>query len=392
MTRTSSNRVSQSAPFLLLVLADLKAIISDKAIAITLFGGVLFYSILYPLPYLNEVPTAQQLVVVDLDNSSLSRTLVRHTDASPKLELIGKVATLSDAKHAIESGKAHGVLVIPEGFRRDLYLGRQVTLSIGGDANYFLVYSAVVEGLVSVGIDTQKQVQFAGLLKQGSQPEQAKQSLNSVKLNSLAVFNPNLGYMGYVVPGVLLLVLHQTLLIGAGILGAGQWQTKGDWLRVNPLMIILARLTAFAVLYSMFSAYYLGYCYYFYDLRAMASLAQLGLFMLPYILSTAAAGIAMSCLFSRRDLPTQVVLLISMPLLFLTGFIWPLSLIPEPLIWLSQLVPAIPGIMAMLKLNQMGAEWSCVFQTWLQLWALFAGYILLAYVGISWRRRNSGLV
>ena len=33
-----------------LMLTELKAIISDKAIAVTLFGGVLFYSILYPLP------------------------------------------------------------------------------------------------------------------------------------------------------------------------------------------------------------------------------------------------------------------------------------------------------------------------------------------------------
>lgn len=31
-----------------LILTELKAIISDKAIAVTLFGGVLFYSILYP--------------------------------------------------------------------------------------------------------------------------------------------------------------------------------------------------------------------------------------------------------------------------------------------------------------------------------------------------------
>lgn len=374
--------------FLGLVLRDLKAIVTDKAIAITLFGGIIFYSFLYPLPYLNEVPTSQQLVVVDLDKSSLSRTLIRHADASPKLKVVGQVPNLSDAKHWIESGKARGVLAIPAGFRRDLYLGRQVTLSFGGDANYFLVYSAVVEGLVSVGIDTQKLVQFSGLLKQGEQPEQAKQSLNSVKLNSLAAFNPNLGYMGYVVPGVLLLVLHQTLLIGAGILGAGQWHKKGDWLTVSPVLLVAARLSAFGFIYLFFSAYYLGYCYYFYDLKMLASLTELALFMLPFILATAAAGIAFSCLFIRRDLPTQVVLLISMPLLFLTGFIWPLSLIPDPLVWFSQLIPAVPGIMAMLKLNQMGAEWSSVFNVWVQLWGLFVVYVCLSIAGIHWRKQN----
>ena len=374
--------------FLHLVIADLKAIVTDKAIAITLFGGIVFYSLLYPLPYLNEVPTSQQLVVVDLDKSSLSRTLIRHADASPKLKVAAQVTNLKEAKHWIESGRAQGVLAIPAGFRRDLYLGRQVTLSFGGDANYFLVYSAVVEGLVSVGIDAQKLVQFSGLLKQGAQPEQARQSLNSVRLNSLAAFNPNLGYMGYVVPGVLLLVLHQTLLIGAGILGAGQWQRKGEWLTVSPILLVAARLSALCFIYLFFSAYYLGYCYYFYGLSMLASLVEIGLFMLPFILATAAAGIAFSCLFTRRDLPTQIVLLISMPLLFLTGFIWPLSLIPEPLVWFSQLIPAVPGIMAMLKLNQMGAEWASVFNVWLQLWALFLGYSCLSVVGVYWRRKK----
>ena len=110
-----------------LVSAELKAIVADKAIAVTLFGGVLFYSVLYPLPYLHQVPTEQQLVVVDLDRSSLSRRLIRHEDASAKISVIGQVTSISQAQSWIESGRAHGLLVIPEGFRRDLLLGKGVT-------------------------------------------------------------------------------------------------------------------------------------------------------------------------------------------------------------------------------------------------------------------------
>ncbi|MGL4895079.1 MAG: ABC transporter permease, partial [Shewanella sp.] len=110
-----------------LVICELKAIVSDKAIAVTLFGGVLFYSVLYPLPYLHQVPTEQQLIVVDLDHSSLSRQLIRHADASAKIQVIGQVGSITAAKQFIETGKAHGLLVIPAGFRRDLLLGKGVT-------------------------------------------------------------------------------------------------------------------------------------------------------------------------------------------------------------------------------------------------------------------------
>ncbi|GIU20408.1 hypothetical protein TUM4644_09740 [Shewanella colwelliana] len=206
-----------------LMMADLKSIVTDKAIAITLFGGVLFYSVLYPLPYLNEVPTKQQIVVIDGDHTSLSRQLIRHADASPKLDVVGQLTTIDQAQQWVASGKAHGFMVIPENFRRDLIRQKGVTLAYGGDANYFLIYSAVVEGLMSVGIDAGKYVQFNGLLARGSSAKQVKHDLDPIKLNSVPAFNPSLGYTPYVVPGVLLLVLHQTLLIGAGILGAGQW-------------------------------------------------------------------------------------------------------------------------------------------------------------------------
>ena len=81
-----------------LIINELRAILADKTIVITVFGGVLFYAILYPLPYLNQVPTEQQLVVVDHDNSSLSRQLIRHADASAKIQVAAKVGSIDEAK------------------------------------------------------------------------------------------------------------------------------------------------------------------------------------------------------------------------------------------------------------------------------------------------------
>ncbi|WP_077755878.1 ABC transporter permease [Shewanella psychrophila] len=372
-----------------LVSAELKAIVADKAIAVTLFGGVLFYSVLYPLPYLHQVPTEQQLVVVDLDHSSLSRRLIRHADASAKISVIGQVTSISQAQSWIESGRAHGLLVIPEGFRRDLLLGKGVTLSYGGDASYFLIYSAVAEGLVTAGMDAGKQVQLLGMLAKGEAPKQADLSLNSVKINSVPAFNPSLGYTPYVVPGLFLLILHQTLLIGTGILGAGQWRRKGYWREISPLQLVCGRISAFMLIYLFFSSFYVGFCFYWYQVSVQASLSLVTLWMLPFLLATSAAGIALSCLFVRRDLPTQVLLLVSMPIMFVSGFVWPLALIPEPLIWLSQVVPAVPAIMGMLELNQMGASWSSVMPKWLQLWALFAMFFMLAWYGVTRRLESA---
>jgi ABC-2 type transport system permease protein len=371
-----------------LIVAECKAILADKAIVMTLFGGVLFYSVLYPLPYLNQVPTEQKVVVVDHDNSSLSRLVTRHADASAKIKILAKVSSIEQAQMWIDQGKAHGLLVIPTNFRRDLLLGKGATLSYGGDASYFLIYSAVVEGLVSAGIDASKQVQLIGLLARGQNPQLAQQAVNSININSVPAFNPSLGYTPYVVPGLFLLILHQTLLIGTGILGAGQWRKPGYWQQVRPVTLVLARLSVFMMIYALFSSFYLGFCFYWYKVSVVATVIEVGLFMLPFLLATGSLGIYLSSLFNRRELPTQLYLLVSMPILFVSGFVWPIALIPEPLVLASQVIPAVPAIMGMLELNQLGAGWSAVMPKWLQLWGLFAVFVTMAIVAIGRKQKN----
>jgi ABC-2 type transport system permease protein len=371
-----------------LIVAECKAILADKAIMVTLFGGVLFYSVLYPLPYLYQVPTEQKVVVVDHDNSSLSRLVTRHTDASAKIKILANLNSIDQAQAWIDQGKANGVLVIPADFRRDLLLGKGATLSYGGDASYFLIYSAVVEGLVAAGIDASKQVQLIGLLARGQNPELAQQAVNPININSIPVFNPSLGYTPYVVPGLFLLILHQTLLIGTGILGAGQWRKPGYWQQVSPVTLVLARLSVFMMIYALFSSFYLGVCFYWYKVSVVATVVEVGLFMLPFLLATGALGIYLSSLFNRREFPTQLYLLVSMPILFVSGFVWPLALIPAPLVLASQVIPAVPAIMGMLELNQLGAGWSAVMPKWLQLWGLFALFVTMAIMAIARKQQD----
>lgn len=368
---------------------ELKAIISDKAIAITLFGGVLFYSVLYPLPYLNEVPTKQLIVVVDNDLSSLSREFIRQAEASPKLKVIGIVASLAEAKNAIINGKAHGLLAIPAGFERDLVSGKGVTVAAAGDASYFLVYSTIAEGLIGVSQDLAASLKYQSLLAHGVSPQSASIQISPVSIDAVPAFNLSLGYTPYVVPGLFLLILQQTLLVGTGILGAGQWQKRGYWSELSTGPLLLGRVLAFMLIYTFFASYYVGWCYLVYDAELNATLAEVGLLMLPFLLSSCLAGIALSSLFVRRELPTQAYLISSMPILFVSGFVWPLALIPEPLVAIAQLIPAVPAIMAMLAMNQMGSGFGAILWPYCQLWLMVLGFGVLAWLGVSYRLKHN---
>ncbi len=327
--------------FVDLLRLELRTLLADRAIMLTLFGGVFFYSFLYPQPYLHQLPREEAVVVVNEDGSQLSRQLEFMADATPQVKLVARANSLDEARQLMMAGKASGILHIPNHFYRDLMLGKSVTLSYAGDASYFLVYGTIAEGLAQAGGTLAAQVKVARLLSHGEALPQAAMGWNAVALNVVPVFNPTMGYVNYVVPAVFVLILHQVLLMGAGILGATQNQRScrgehGYWQSAPVLPLLLARTLVLAGLFLLPVSYFLGFCFDHYNIARHADPVQLWLFALPFLLATCWFGVVLGAIFTRRDLPTQVVLISSLPLVFLAGFIWPLELIPAPSTgWLS---------------------------------------------------------
>ncbi len=375
---------------------ELLAVFTNPALLLTVFGGVLFYSVLYPLPYASQKPTQQKVVVVDLDASQFSRNITRMIDATPQVQITKKASSLEEATSLMDSGRFAGMLVIPENFYRDLLIGKRPSLSFAGDASYFLVFSTVLEGMSAAGQTMAAQVKVTRLMQSGQAVPLAKEQYSPVKLRLHALFNEAEGYVNYVVPAVFVLILHQTLFMGIGILCGSENEQlqsqlkKGEkvyWIQASPLVLTLVRSFVFLGIYLLLSLYYFGPCLMMYDLPRLASVLNLSVFALLFLFSVSFLGIAAGGLFKYRELATVVVLLSSLVLVFACGFIWPESAIPETLVLFVNLIPAVPAIKGFVQLNQMGASLHQVLPLMQHLAVLGIVYFLLAYLVLARRRR-----
>ena len=117
----------------------------------------------------------------------------------------------------------------------------------------------------------------------------------------------------------------------------------------------------------------------------MADPGLLLVFLLPFFLATCQLAILFGVWLPRREMATPIIIFSSLPLIFAVGFVWPQEMVPAPMAALVSLIPASSGIMGMLKLNAMGAEWSSVSALWWSLWGQVVGYGLLAWWSL--RRR-----
>ncbi|MGF1687203.1 ABC transporter permease [Photobacterium japonica] len=363
---------------------ELRAIFTNTSLLFTVFGGVLIYSFLYPMPYLHQLPREQAIVVVNLDHSTLSRDLVRMVDATPQVRVAQQAGSLTAAKALITAGQVEGLLLIPEHFNRDVLLGKSPTLAYAGDAAYFLVYGTIVEGLASAGGTLGAQIKVARMVMSGDSMVLAADQYTPIKLNAQPVFNPTMGYVNYVVPAVFVLILHQTLLIAVALLGGGQNTSRlagetGYWLQQPAWRVWLVRTTIFALMYVPLVMYYFGFSFTYYQISRLATIPDLLFVTVPFLLAVISLGMILGQLITRRELATVVVLLSSLPLVFSVGFIWPVEALPTAIYALSQLAPSTPAINAFLRLNQMGADLSQVMDYVGLLWLQAVGYGLIAY-------------
>lgn len=358
---------------------ELKSIYTNSALLLTVFGGVVMYSFLYPLPYSQQLPREQSIVVVNLDNTSTSRTLERMVDATPQVQITQHAYSLQAAKQLFNQGKVHGILLIPRHFARDLLLGESPTLAYAGDAAYFLIYGTVVEGLATAGGTLSAQAKVSRMVMSGENLVLAAQQYAPIKLSMQPVFNPTNGYINYIVPAVFVLILHQTLLIAAGLLGGGlneQRQAKqaGYWQDCSAFDMWSARAVILLLTYIPLVMYYFGFSFEFYGISRLASISHLFALIIPFLLAVIGLGMVMGELIPRKELATLIVVLSSLPLVFCAGFVWPTSELPSLLKWLAQLAPSTPAINGFLRLNQMGASFEQILPYVWQLWAQVAIY------------------
>ncbi|SON48772.1 ABC transporter permease [Vibrio tapetis] len=371
-----------------LIKKELMAILTHPAIVVTVFGGTIFYSFLYPLPYAHQVAQEQEITVVNLDKSRSSYQLERMVDATPQVKIATRAHTIEQAKQQFLNKEASGILVIPEHFYKDLLLGKSPTLAYAGDASYFLVYGTVVEGLAKASGTLGAQAKVAKLVMEGEPMALASEQHAPIHLNLKPTFNPKMGYVDYVVPAVFVIILHQTLLMGVGILTCSQRNKEGYWSEASKLQLLVVRVGCFSMLYVLLSLFYFGYSFEMYEISRLAAPIDLAIVLVPFLFSASLIGVCVGRWVPRTELVTLLVLLSSMPLIFSAGFIWPVESIPSPIVLLSNLIPSTPAIMSFLKINQMGASITQIKELVTQLWLLTLLWGVMAWISMKVKIRT----
>ena len=206
--------------------AEWRRVLGTRSAFTLLFLAPLIYGIYYPQPYLNQILRKLPIAVVDNDLSDLSRQIVETLDASGALSVVVRARTLAEARTAIDRGQAFAAVEIPPDTERDVLKGITAHIPIYADATYLFIFRSTASGVATaIGALTSDLVS-RGARSDGSLVKAKLASLSPADVLLQPIFNPVGGYASYVVPAAFMLILQQTLLIGAAML-TGSALAKG---------------------------------------------------------------------------------------------------------------------------------------------------------------------
>ena len=175
------------------------------------------------------------------------------------------------------------------------------------------------------------------------------------------VFNPVGGYASYIVPAAFILILQQTLMIGAAMLtGTALAASAG-----GAFAGVFGRGIAHLTIYLPALALYLIVLPRFYGFSTLGHLPQLFALATVFLLATSFLGQAVGAWFTRPENATLLLLATSLPQFFTAGFAWPREAIPDVATAFGRMFPADFAIDGLVRINQLGAGIWEVAHDWL---------------------------
>jgi ABC-2 type transport system permease protein len=344
----------------------------------------LIYGAYYPQPYLSQILRKIPIAVVDNDLSDLSQSIVQTLDASGAVSVAVRTSTLAEAHVAVDRGEAFAVVGIPSGTERDVLKGVAAHVPIYADATYLFVFRTTATG-IAVAINTlSAELAAGGARTDGSLAKATLAAASPAGALLQPIFNPVGGYASYIVPAALVLILQQTLLIGAAALsGLAVAQAAG-----GAFANVLGRGIAHLTLFLIPLALYLVVLPRIYGFPALGNPLQLFALASVFILATSFMGQAAGSWFKRPETPTLIFVGISLPQFFLTGFAWPREAIPERVQALGYIFPSDFAIDGLVRIDQLGASLWEVARDWRGLWILALAYFALAVMSVALVKRR----
>lgn len=290
------------------------------------------------------LPINLPVAVVDLDNTSTSRNIVRNLDAFGQTAVVAHYGNVDEARIAMQEGKIYGFFYIPKGLSSEAQSQRQPKLSFYTNNSYLIAGSLLFKDMKMMGELASGAAARKVLYAKGATESQAMAYLQPIVIDTHPLNNPWLNYSVYLcntlVPGILMLLIFMVTVYSIGV--EIKDRTAREWFRLsnNSIYIALAgKLLPQTVVFFIMGIFYNVYLYGFLHFPCNSGILPMIFATLCLVLASQCCGVAMIGTLPTLRLGLSFASLWGVISFSISGFSFPVMAMNPVLQALSNLFP-----------------------------------------------------
>lgn len=326
------------------------------------------------------LPQSLPVAVVDLDNTSTTRSLAHRLDGFQMTDVVAHYPSVTEARNAMQRNEIYGFLYIPKGTTDDLLANRQPKISFYYSNTSLSAGSMVMKDLKTISTLGSAAVGQAMLKARGATDAQIQTALQPITVDLHQISNPWSSYNSYLttmmVPGLFMLFI--TLISAYSLGNELKFNTSKEWVKMadgNMLVALIGKFLPQLLVYLAMVFFYEWYVFLHLGFPHNGSAFMLVLLALMQVLAAQGFGIFVFGLMPSLRMSMSVCSLWSVLSFSMCGAAFPLMAMDAPLQSLSWLFPLRHYFM----LYQI-----CVFNGYPLLEAWFHFVALVAFMMLPW--------
>ncbi|MBI5689923.1 MAG: ABC transporter permease [Verrucomicrobia bacterium] len=317
---------------------EFRSVFRDPRMRMVIIGVPIIQTMIFGYAVTLDVRHVQ-LVITDHDGTPASRALVARFTGSAYFDAVAHTDNDETARRWIDAARASAILQINAGYQENLRAGRTTPVQLivdGSDSN-------TARFVVNYGTQIAAAANAAVLLEQTQRRAGRPVSLGTVDLQPRAWFNADLESRNYFVPGIiaLLVMLIGLMLTSMAIVREKEAGTIEQIMvtPIRPVEFILGKCAPFVAIGFLNTALVsvVGLFWFQIPLRGSFGLLLLGTAL--FLLSTLGIGLFISTVSQTQQQAMMTTFFFFFPAMLFSGFIFPISNMPEVIQWLSLLDP-----------------------------------------------------
>ncbi len=307
-------------------------IFRDKRTMFILFGMPIAQIMLFGFAITNEINNVN-IAILDESKDAETQKIITKINASKYFDIKQEISNENEIENVFKKGTIKAVLVFENHFIKNLETKKQAKVQVITDATDPNIANTITNYVNAI------------LQNYTQQLNQENSAAYSIQTQTQLYYNPELKSVFNFVPGVMtvILMLVSAMMTSISITREKELGTM-EVLLVSPLkpfLVIIGKVFPYIFLSIINATIIVLLGYFVFQMPIVGSLFLVAFESILFIVTALSLGILISTVANSQQTAMMISLFaLMLPVIILSGFIFPISSMPLPLQIISNIIPA----------------------------------------------------